>query len=168
MKPTRTYCGPQMTRTVDELRFNPNSLEASVRSGVTRGNNRSIVARRGLILRARAIRARRHRPDSASRLWLLAAARKRNKEGALDVTLPLRESSASLVDTATRVLRERAATNSASSWGNTQTHIFEKGASMLSDAIEQEVGGCDRSRPRSPESSTAHQIYGANRARFGH
>jgi hypothetical protein len=71
-------------------------------------------------------------------LWLLAAARKRNKEGAHDVTLPLRESSASLVDTATRVFRERAATKQREFMGAAQTHV-EKGASMLSDAIEQKL-----------------------------
>jgi hypothetical protein len=71
-------------------------------------------------------------------LWLLAAARKRNKGGAHDVTLPLRESSASLVDTATRVFRERAATKQREFMGAAQTHV-EKGASMLSDAIEQKL-----------------------------
>jgi hypothetical protein len=53
-------------------------------------------------------------------LWLLTAARKRNNEGAHDVTLALRESSASLVDTATRVFRERAATKQREFMGTAQ------------------------------------------------
>jgi hypothetical protein len=71
-------------------------------------------------------------------LWLLAAARKRNKEGVHEVTLPLRESSSSLVDTATRVFRERAATKQRQFIGAAQTHVA-KGAAMLSDAIEDKL-----------------------------
>jgi hypothetical protein len=67
-------------------------------------------------------------------------ARKRNKEGIREVTLPLRESSVSLVDTATRVFRERAATKQRDFIGAAQTHV-EKGASMLSEAIEQKLEG---------------------------
>lgn len=65
-------------------------------------------------------------------LWLLAAARKRNKEGAQEVTLPLRESSppSSLVDTASRVFRERAETKQREFMGAAQTHVA-KGAAML-------------------------------------
>jgi hypothetical protein len=105
----------QMTRTVDELRSNltPSKLasEAASRVGITDLSWRGAVD----------FASTRHPGPTAIAgfgvaLWLLAAARKRNKEGAHDVTLPLLESSASLVDTATRVFRERAATNSASSW----------------------------------------------------
>ena len=71
-------------------------------------------------------------------LWLLAAARKRNKEGVHEVTLPLRESSSSLVDTATRVFRERAATKQRQFIGAAQTHVA-KGAAMLSDATEDKL-----------------------------
>jgi hypothetical protein len=71
-------------------------------------------------------------------LWLLAAARKRNKEGVHEVTLPLRESSSSLVDTATRVFRERAATKQREFIGATQTQVA-KGAAILSDAIEDKL-----------------------------
>jgi hypothetical protein len=71
-------------------------------------------------------------------LWLLAAARKRNKEGVHAVTLPVRESSSSLVDTTTRVFRERAATKQREFIGAAQTHIA-KGAAMLSDAIEDKL-----------------------------
>ena len=68
----------------------------------------------------------------------MAAARKRNREGVHDVTLPLRESSASLVDTATRVFREGAANKRREFIGAAQTHVA-KGAAMLSDAIEQKL-----------------------------
>src|SRR5580698_965992 len=71
-------------------------------------------------------------------LWLLAAARKRNKEGAHEVTLPLRESSSSLVDTATRVIRERAETKQREFMGAAQTNVA-KGAAILSDAIEDKL-----------------------------
>ena len=71
-------------------------------------------------------------------LWLLAAARKHNKEGVHGVTLPLRESSSSLVDTATRVFRERAATKQREFMGAAQTQVA-KGAAMLSDAIEDKL-----------------------------
>ena len=54
------------------------------------------------------------------------------------VTLPLRESSSSLVNTATRVFRERAATKQREFIGAAQTHVA-KGAAMLSDAIEDKL-----------------------------
>ena len=54
------------------------------------------------------------------------------------MTLPLRESSSSLVDTATRVFRERAATKQREFIGAAQTHVA-KGAAMLSDAIEDKL-----------------------------
>jgi hypothetical protein len=55
-----------------------------------------------------------------------------------EVTLPLRESSSSLVDTATRVFRERAATKQREFIGAAQTQVA-KGAAMLSDAIEDKL-----------------------------
>ena len=71
-------------------------------------------------------------------VWLLAAGRKRNKEGAHEVTLSLRESSSSLVDSATRVFRERAATKQREFMGAAQTHVAN-GAAMRSDAIENKL-----------------------------
>ena len=68
----------------------------------------------------------------------MAAVRKRNKDGVHEVALPLRESSASLVVTATRVFRERAETKQREFMGAAQTHVA-KGAAMLSDAIEQKL-----------------------------
>jgi hypothetical protein len=124
-----------MGETVDELRSNltPSNLasEAASRVGV------SELSWRGALDFA----STRHPGPTAIAgfgvaLWLLAAARKRN--GVHEVTVPLRESSSSLVDTATRVFRERAATKQREFMGAAQTHV-EKGASMLSDAIEQKL-----------------------------
>jgi Protein of unknown function (DUF3618) len=127
----------QMGETVDKLRSNlkPSNLasEAASRVGV------SELSWRGALDFA----STRHPGPTAIAgfgvaLWLLAAARKRNKEGVHEVTLPLRESSSSLVDTATRVFRERAATKQREFIGAAQTHVA-KGAAMLSDAIEDKL-----------------------------
>jgi Protein of unknown function (DUF3618) len=127
----------QMGQTVDELRTNltPSRLasEAASRVGV------SDLSWRGALNFA----STRHPGRTAIAgfdvaLWLLAAARKRNKEGPHDVTLPLRESSSSLVDTATRVFRDRAATKQAEFIGAAQTHVAS-GAAMLSDAIAEKL-----------------------------
>jgi hypothetical protein len=124
----------QMGETVDELRSNltPSKLasEAASRVGV------SELSWRGALDFA----STRHPGPTAIAvaLWFLAAARKRNKEGVHEVTVPLRESSSSLVDTATRVFRERAATKQREFMGAAQTHVA-KGAAMLSEAIEQKL-----------------------------
>jgi Protein of unknown function (DUF3618) len=125
----------QMGRTVDELRSNltPSKLasEAASRVGITDLSWRGAVD----------FASTRHPAAIAGfgvALWLLAAARKRNKEGVHEVTLPLRESSVSLVDTATRVFRERAEIKQREFMGAAQTHVA-KGAAMLSDAIEQKL-----------------------------
>ena len=97
----------------------------------SRGGARSIS-------RARAIQGPTAIAGFGVALWLLAAARKRNEEGVHEVTLPLRESSSSLVDTATRVFRERAATKQREFMGAAQTQVA-KGAAMLSDAIEDKL-----------------------------
>jgi hypothetical protein len=127
----------QMTRTVDELRSNltPSKLapEAASRAGITDLSWRGAVD----------FASTRHPGPTAIAgfgvaLWLLAAARKRNQEGDHEVTLPLRESSSSLVDTATRVFRERAATKQREFMGAAQTHVA-RGAAMLSVAIEDKL-----------------------------
>jgi hypothetical protein len=131
-----------MGQTVGELRSNltPSSLasEAASRAGV------SELSWRGALDFA----STRHPGPTAIAgfgvaMWLLAAARKRNKEGAHEVTLPLRESSSSLVDTATRVFRDRAATKQREFVGVAQTHVA-KGAALLSDAIEDKLEEIDR------------------------
>jgi hypothetical protein len=127
----------QMGETVDELRSNltPSKLasEAASRVGV------SELSWRGAL---DFVSTRHPGPTAIAgfgvALWFLAAARKRNKEGVHEVTVPLRESSSSLVDTATRVFRERAATKQREFMGAAQTHVA-KGAAMLSDAIEQKL-----------------------------
>jgi hypothetical protein len=127
----------QMTRTVDELRSNltPSKLasEAASRAGITDLSWRGAVD----------FASTRHPGPTAIAgfgvaLWLLAAARKRNQEGDHEVTLPLRESSSSLVDAATRVFRERAATKQREFMGAAQTHVA-RGAAMLSVAIEDKL-----------------------------
>jgi hypothetical protein len=153
----------QMGETVDKLRSNltPSNLasEAASRVGV------SELSWRGALDFA----STRHPGPTAIAgfgvaLWLLAAARKRNREGVHEVTLPLRESSSSLVDTATRVFRERAATKQREFIGAAQTQLA-KGAAMLSDAIEDKLGGCDRSRAGRLASPAAHRIDSAGGAR---
>jgi hypothetical protein len=127
----------QMTRTVDELRSNltPSKLasEAASRAGITDLSWRGAVD----------FASTRHPGPTAIAgfgvaLWLLAAAGKRNQEGDHEVTLPLRESSSSLVDAATRVFRERAATKQREFMGAAQTHVA-RGAAMLSVAIEDKL-----------------------------
>jgi hypothetical protein len=127
----------EIGKTVAELRSNltPSNLasEAASRAGLTELSWRGAVD----------FASTRHPGPTAIAgfgvaLWLLAAARKRNKEGVHDLTLPLRESSSSLVDTATRVFRERAETKQREFMGAAQTHVA-KGATMLSDAIEQKL-----------------------------
>jgi hypothetical protein len=105
----------QMGETVDELRSNitPSNLvsEAASRVGV------SELSWRGALDFA----STRHPGPTAIAgfsvaLWLLAAARKRNKEGVHEVTLPLRESSSSLVNTATRCFESGRRPSSVSLW----------------------------------------------------
>ena len=80
----------EMGKTVAELRSNLTPSNCSFRSGVARRGHRALVAGR------RGFRKHRHPGPTAIAgfgvaLWLLAAARKRNKDGVHDVTLPLRE-----------------------------------------------------------------------------
>jgi hypothetical protein len=127
----------QMGRNVDELRSNltPSklALEAASRVGVTELSWRGAVD----------FASTRHPGPAAIvglgvALWLLAAARKRRNEGVQDITSPLRESSASLVDTATRVFRERAEIKQREFLSAAQIHVAQ-GVALLSDAIEQKL-----------------------------
>src|SRR5690242_678068 len=112
----------QMGRTVDQLRSNltPSKLASEAASR---------VGMKELSWRGAVDFASTRRPGLTAitgfgvAMWLLAAARKRSREGVHDVTLPLRESSASLVDTATRVFRERAAAKQREFMGAAQTHV---------------------------------------------
>ena len=153
----------QMGRTVDELRSNltPSKLasEAASRVGITDLSWRGAVD----------FASTRHPGPTAIAgfgvaLWLLAAARKRNKEGVHEVTLPLRESSVSLVDTATRVFRERAEDQAARVYGRRPNPCCERrGNALRRDRTE--ARGCDRSRPRRLRGPPAHRIDGAGGAR---
>jgi hypothetical protein len=136
----------QMGRTVDELRSNltPSKLasEAASRVGITDLSWRGAVD----------FASTRHPGPTAIAgfgvaLWLLAAARKRNKEGVHEVTLPLRESSVSLVDTATRP----------------NPCCERRGNALRRDRTE--ARGCDRSRARWLRGPPAHRIDGAGGAR---
>ena len=137
MKPRQTGCARKWARlsTSCVQISRPRTLRRKPRRASvcqnSRGGARSIS-------RARAIQGPTAIAGFGVALWLLAAARKRNKEGVHEVTLPLRESSSSLVDTATRVFRERAATKQREFIGAAQTHVA-KGAAMLSDAIEDKL-----------------------------
>ena len=137
MKPRQTGCARKWGETVDKLRSNltPTNLAsgAASRVGVS-----ELSWRGGLVFAS----TRHPGPTAIAGFgvasWLLAAARKRNREGVHEVTLPLRESSASLVDTATRVFRERAASKQREFICAAQTQVA-KGAAMLSDTIEDKL-----------------------------
>jgi hypothetical protein len=121
----------QTSRTVNELRSNltPSKLasEAASRAGITDLSWRGAVD----------FASTRH-PGPTAIAGFGAALASATKKVRTMSPLPLRESSASFVDTATRVFRERAATKQREFIGAAQTHV-EKGASMLSDAIEQKL-----------------------------
>ena len=73
-------------------------------------------------------------------LWTLSALRKRAKRGdAVALTGPIRQSSDSLVDSATRVFRERAEAKRQAFVDVAQTQVAT-GAARLSDEIEKKLG----------------------------
>jgi hypothetical protein len=69
-------------------------------------------------------------------LWTLSAARDRARRNRL--TLPLRESSSTLVDSATKVFRERAEAKRREFVGAAQVQVA-RGAAQLSDEIERRL-----------------------------
>jgi len=72
-------------------------------------------------------------------LWMLSAARDRGRRNRLaSVTSPLRESSSSLVDSATRVFRERAEVKRREFVAAAQAQVAS-GATKLSDEIERRL-----------------------------
>ena len=71
-------------------------------------------------------------------LWTLSAARDREKRNRL--TLPLRESSSTLVDSAAKVFRERAEAKRRDFVGAAQVQVA-RGAAKLSDEIERRLEG---------------------------
>jgi hypothetical protein len=71
-------------------------------------------------------------------LWTLAALRPRNVEGAAPLISPLRETSTSLVETATRVLRDRAEMKRRQFVNVAQAQIAS-GAARFSDEVEKRL-----------------------------
>jgi hypothetical protein len=72
-------------------------------------------------------------------LWTLSAVRNRARGGEVaSLAFPLRESSAALVDSATRVFRERAEAKRRELVGVAQAHVAS-GATLLSDEIEKRL-----------------------------
>jgi hypothetical protein len=72
-------------------------------------------------------------------LWTLSAVRDRGRSNRLaSVTLPLRESSSSLIDSATKVFRERAEAKRREFVGAAQAQVAS-GAEKLSDEIERQL-----------------------------
>jgi hypothetical protein len=72
-------------------------------------------------------------------LWALAALRKRSRdENTAVLAAPMRESAESIVDSATRVLRQRAEAKRRQFVDIAQAHVA-KGAATLSDEIEKKL-----------------------------
>jgi hypothetical protein len=72
-------------------------------------------------------------------LWTLAALRRRNVAGVASLTSPLRETSTSLVETATRVLRDRAEIKRREFVNVAQAQIAS-GVARFSDEVERKLG----------------------------
>ncbi len=129
----------RMTQTADELRSNltPKSLalEAASRAGITD------LLWRGAVDFA----STRHPAPLPSSDWASCCGCRRRLPSATEkapTMLPYLcgNPPPHWVDTATRVFRERAATKQREFLSAAQTHV-EKGASMLSDVIEQKLEG---------------------------
>jgi hypothetical protein len=72
-------------------------------------------------------------------LWAISALRSRARRGDIvDLTAPIRESSESILDSATRVFRERAEAKRREFVGVAQAQVAS-GAAMLSDQIEKRL-----------------------------
>ena len=143
-----------MGSTIDQLRFNltPSNLasEAASRVGVADLSWSGALDFAG----------KRHPVPTAIiglgiALWTLAALRGRARGGATlaSLTSPLTESSSSLVDSAAKVLRERAEAKRQEFVGTAQAQVVS-GAERLSDEIEKRieniivgVPGANRAQP---------------------
>ena len=134
----------QMGQTVGELRSNltPSKLasEAASRVGMTELSWRGAVD----------FASTRHPGPTAIAgfgvaLWLLAAARKRNKEGVHEVTLPLRESSVLTWSNCNARVSRASRDQAARVYGRRANPCCERrGDALRRDRTE--AGGCDRSR----------------------
>jgi hypothetical protein len=128
----------QMRATIEELRFNmtPSNLasEAATRAGF------ADLSWAGVFDYA----SKRHPVPTAIigvgiALWTLSAIRKRTRaNGVASLTSPLRETSASLVESATKVLQERAEAKRREFVGVAQAHIAT-GVAKFSDEVERKL-----------------------------
>lgn len=128
----------EMGSTIEQLRFNltPSNLasEAASRVGVADLSWSGALDFAG----------KRHPVPTAIiglglALWTLAAVRGRARGKTLaSLSSPLTESSSSLVDSATKVLRQRAEAKRQEFVGTAQAHVVS-GAEKLSDEIERQV-----------------------------
>jgi hypothetical protein len=82
--------------------------------------------------------------------WTLAAIRRRNAGGTAGLASPLRETSTSLVDSATKVLRDRAETKRREFVDVAQAKI-ETGAANFSDEVERRLESVIHRVPGGPE-----------------
>ena len=127
----------QMRATIEELRFNltPSNLasEAATRAGV------ADLSWAGVFEYA----SKRHPVPTAIigvgiALWTLSAIRKRTRANGASLTSPLRETSASLVESATKVLQERAEAKRREFVGVAQAQIAT-GVARFSDEVERKL-----------------------------
>ncbi len=151
----------EMGSTVDQLRFNltPSNLasEAASRAGVADLSWSGALDFAG----------KRHPVPTAViglgiALWTLASLRGRGRANTLaSLSSPLTELSSSLVDSATRVLRQRAEAKRQEFVGTAQAHVVS-GAEQLSDEIERRVesiiGGVPGGNQARPLIASAVQI----------
>jgi hypothetical protein len=82
--------------------------------------------------------------------WLLAALRRRKVDGVATLTAPLTDTSASLVETATRVLRDRAELKRREFLNAAQVQI-RTGAARFSDEVERKLENVIDRVPGGPE-----------------
>jgi len=82
--------------------------------------------------------------------WTLSALRRRKVDGVAPFSSPLRETSASLVETATRVLRDRAEIKRREFVNVAQTQIAS-GAARFSDEVERKLENVIDRIPGGPE-----------------
>jgi hypothetical protein len=131
-----------MGSTIDQLRFNltPSNLASEAASGAASRVGLADLSWSGALDYA----GKRHPVPTAIiglgiALWTLAALRgQRRRDTIASLSSPLTESSSSLVDSATKVLRQRAEAKRQEFVGSAQAQVVS-GAEKLSDEIERQV-----------------------------
>jgi hypothetical protein len=132
----------EMGSTIDQLRVNltPSNLASEAASGAASRVGLADLSWSGALDYA----GKRHPVPTAIiglgiALWTLAALRgQRRKDTIASLSSPLTESSSSLVDSATKVLRQRAEAKRQEFVGTAQAQVVS-GAEKLSDEIEKRV-----------------------------